>query len=113
MVLKFNEIKAVDLKAPREGKGTGEGYPYSILQGLSGKVKAFNHMHLDEDSAIGYHQHVDDLEIYIIVSGEGIYSDNGKEVHVGEGDVMLCNKGEYHSLASKNGGVDFIAVIMG
>ena len=70
-------------------------------------------MRLEEDSAIGYHQHIDDLEIYIITEGTGIYNDNGKEVEVTVNDVMLCNKGEYHGLASKNGVLDFIAIIMG
>lgn len=113
MVRKFEEIKHMNLTAPRGGKGTGKGFPYDILLGIEGRVKAFNYMHLDADSAIGYHQHVDDLEIYIIVEGEGVYNDNGTEVAVKKGDVMLCNKGEYHGLASKNGGLDFIASIIG
>lgn len=113
MVLKFNEMKETHLEAPRGGKGTGMSRACSILQGLEGKVKMFNYMHLDEGSAIGYHQHVEDLEIYILTSGKAIYNDNGKEVEVSAGDAMLCNKGEHHSLAAKGGAIDFIAIIIG
>ena len=40
-----------------------------LTKEATGTVKAFNHMRLDENSAIGYHQHIDDLEIYIITEG--------------------------------------------
>ncbi len=113
MVTKFESINPALMQAPRDGKGIAESFPYSILKGLNGSVKAFNHMRLEKDSAIGYHQHIDDLEIYIITEGSGIYNDNGTEVGVGKNDVMLCNKGEYHGLASNDGTLDFIAVIIG
>ncbi len=113
MITKFELINPMETIAPRNGKGVSYNFPYEILKGLSGTVKAFNHMRLDEHSAIGYHQHIDDLEIYIITEGTGIYNDNGREVEVTVNDVMLCNKGEYHGIASKNGKLDFIAVIIG
>ncbi|MDE7315774.1 MAG: AraC family ligand binding domain-containing protein [Mucispirillum sp.] len=113
MITKFQLINPMEQTAPRNGKGTVFSFPYDILKGIEGKVKAFNHMRLEEDSAIGYHQHIDDLEIYIITEGTGIYNDNGKEIEVTVNDVMLCNKGEYHGIASKNGKLDFIAVIIG
>ena len=113
MVLKFDLINPMEMDAPRDGKGKAFSFPYDILKGLDGKIKAFNHMRLEENSAIGYHQHIDDLEIYVITEGHGIYNDNGKEVEVTKNDVMLCNKGEHHGLASKNGKLDFIAGIIG
>ncbi len=113
MITKFEHINPMEMSAPRNGKGTAFSFPYEILKGIDGKVKAFNHMRLKEDSAIGYHQHIDDLEIYIITEGTGVYNDNGKEVEVTVNDVMLCNKGEHHGLASKNGKLDFIAIIIG
>lgn len=113
MVLKFDLINPMEMDAPRGGKGKAFSFPYDILKGLDGKIKAFNHMRLEENSAIGYHQHIDDLEIYVITEGHGIYNDNGKKVEVTKNDVMFCNKGEHHGLASKNGKLDFIAVIIG
>ncbi len=113
MVTKFESINPMEMTAPRGGKGMAKSFPYEILKGIDGKVKAFNHMRLEKDSAIGYHQHIDDLEIYIVTEGKGIYNDNGMEVEVGVNDVMLCNKGEHHGLASKDGTLDFIAVIIG
>lgn len=113
MVLKFKDIKPIDIIAPRNGKGTGLSYVYEIVKGLEGKIKAFNHMKLHENSAIGYHQHVEDLEVYLVTSGNGIYNNNGEIVEVSVGDITLCNKGEFHGLESKNGELEFIAIIIG
>ena len=89
MVLKFDLINPMEMDAPRDGKGKAFSFPYDILKGLDGKIKAFNHMRLEENSAIGYHQHIDDLEIYVFTEGNGIYNDNGKEEEVTKNDVML------------------------
>ncbi len=113
MITRFSEIKPFIVEAPRNGKGSAANFQYEILKGLKGEVKAFNHMRLEADSAIGYHQHIDDLEIYIITDGIGVYNDNGIEKNVVKNDVMLCNKGEFHGLSAKDGPLDFIAVIIG
>ncbi|MDE7168596.1 MAG: cupin domain-containing protein [Mucispirillum sp.] len=112
MVTKFNEIKSIDVTAPRGGKGTGKSSPYNMLYNLDGKIKALNKMRLDDNSAIGIHQHTEDLEIYIITDGEGLYNDNGVEVRVTKGDATMCPKGEIHSIEAKNGALEFIAVII-
>ena len=79
MVTKFQLINPMEMTAPRNGKGTAFSFPYDILKGIDGKVKAFNHMRLEEDSAIGYHQHIDDLEIYINKSPVSIYGSQGQK----------------------------------
>ena len=113
MVMKFNEIEPMKIEAPRNGSGTGLAFIYEIVRGLDGKIKAFNHMRLHPNSAIGFHQHIDDLEIYLITEGNGIYNDNGEEVQVTNGDIMLCNKGEHHGLKALDKDLDFVAIIIG
>lgn len=69
-------------------------------------------MTLEPGSSVGYHVHEDDEEVYSIISGNGIYSDNGTDVEVGPGDVTLAPKGTGHGL--KNSGTEplvFFAVI--
>ena len=39
-----------------------------------------------------------DSETYYILSGKGLYNDNGTEVEIGAGDVTYCAPGEGHGL---------------
>ncbi|MCL1915281.1 MAG: cupin domain-containing protein [Desulfovibrionaceae bacterium] len=54
---------------------------------------------------IPWHEHTEDEEIYVIISGLGLYLDNEKKAHeVKGGDVAICLKGEKHGL--ENSGPD-------
>jgi len=69
---------------------------------------------LDPGASVGYHVHENDEEMYHILSGKGTYNDNGTEVEVGPGDVMICPTGQGHSM--KNTGEDiliFLGVVNG
>ncbi len=112
MLTKLENINPMEIIAPRNGKGKALSFQYDILKGLEGKVKAFNHLSLEKDTGIGYHKLVDDLEIYIITEGESIYNDNSTEIEVSNNDAMICKKGECHGIMSKNGTLDFIAIII-
>ncbi len=57
-------------------------------------------VNLDPGASVGYHVHEDDEELYHILSGYGIYNDNGTEVEVKRGDAMICRKGEGHSITN-------------
>ncbi len=53
---------------------------------------------LNPHSGIGEHNHVDDAELYVILSGKAMANDNGKMVELGAGDAMWTSNGECHSL---------------
>ncbi len=54
---------------------------------------------LPPGSSIGLHQHPDNEEIYLILSGAGLYLDNEGNSHpVRAGDAALCPKGESHGI---------------
>ncbi len=48
--------------------------------------------------SIGEHDHVDDAELYYILSGKALANDNGTMVEVSEGDAVWTSNGERHSL---------------
>ena len=53
------------------------------------------------------------LETYYILSGNGVYVDNGEEIPAKEGDVFFCEDGDGHGL--KNTGerdLVFVALIL-
>ncbi|MDO4642614.1 MAG: cupin domain-containing protein [Cardiobacteriaceae bacterium] len=58
---------------------------------------------LPPGASIGLHKHVDNEDVYIIVSGTGVFTDSsGKETVVNAGDITIARPGQSHAL--KNNG---------
>jgi len=68
--------------------------------GLYDKGRLFNIGVLEPGSAVGYHDHHGEIEIYYILEGEGVYNDNGVDFPIKAGDVAVCNDGEGHALTN-------------
>lgn len=49
-------------------------------------------------AGIGTHEHAREDEIYIIQSGKGLVADNGMDVLVEAGDVVVTGNGESHAI---------------
>ncbi|KUK13762.1 MAG: cupin domain-containing protein [Synergistetes bacterium] len=49
-------------------------------------------------SSIGYHQHVGEEEVYLILKGRGEVNDNGEISEVKSGDMVLTRSGFYHGI---------------
>jgi mannose-6-phosphate isomerase-like protein (cupin superfamily) len=47
------------------------------------------------------------MEFFIILEGSGVVDDNGREVPIGKGDVMITASGDSHSIAN-NGNVPLV-----
>ncbi|MBQ7096580.1 MAG: cupin domain-containing protein [Clostridia bacterium] len=70
------------------------------------------HAKLDPGSGIGYHEHYGESEIYYILSGKGLYDDNGTKREVTVGDVTYTPHGQGHSLENIGDCVlEFMAII--
>ena len=68
-------------------------------------IKEIGWMTLQPGDSIGMHQHENNEDSYIIVSGEGVFTDSaGKETPVKAGDVTIARPGDSHAL--KNTGKD-------
>jgi len=59
------------------------------------------------------HQHVGESESYFILSGSGIFDDNGKMIEVKKGDITFTPDGHYHRIIN-NGTemLEFMALII-
>ena len=81
---------------------------------MNDKCSTFARITIKPGSSLGYHQHKGNSETYFILSGHGIYNDNGTEVEIGPGTITFCPDGEYHGLSNENGSEDlvFIALII-
>ena len=67
---------------------------------LNGKCGLYAQVTLEPGCAIGYHEHHNESETYYIISGKGIYSDNGTLRMVQPGDVTFTPDGMGHGLTN-------------
>lgn len=115
MRFKSNALEKVITEKARGGIGemtcmfafqAGKGPEGSALQMLSSNT-------LHPGSSVGFHQHIDNEELYVIISGDGTFYDNDeKPVQVGAGDMMLTLKGQSHGLTNTGKEpLNFLAVI--
>jgi len=64
-------------------------------------------------AGIGHHDHKTETEYYIILEGTAVVNDNGKDVQVGPGDVVITGDGAAHSITNDGKApVKMIAVIV-
>ena len=89
------------------GKGTLFGQ-FSFTRNQATKdqaIKEIGWMTLQPGSSIGLHKHDANEDAYIIISGEGVFTDSeGKETFVKAGDITIARAGQSHAL--RNAGTE-------
>jgi len=101
MIIHRNEMKVEE----RERLWNGEGITrlLHLVDGSTQKnARLFAEITLNPGCSIGDHKHDSETEYYFILSGTGIVNDDGKEVHVKQGDSIITGNGASHSI--KNSG---------
>lgn len=81
--------------------GTGEGWANAFYVPIPDGQGAFTmsaRIELDQGASIGYHQHADNEEVYFILGGQGVYTEEGETLNVSCGDVLLCRMGRSHGI---------------
>jgi mannose-6-phosphate isomerase-like protein (cupin superfamily) len=62
-------------------------------------IKEIGWLTLLPSASIGLHSHTDNEDVYIIVSGEGVFTDsNGIKTNVSDGDITIARPGDSHAL---------------
>lgn len=69
---------------------------------LYGNGRLYNEIVLEKDCGVGYHVHNGDGELYVILSGEAEYNDNGTITTVKAGDITITYPGEGHAITNKS-----------
>ena len=89
----------------REKAGGGVGPllgDFSYTRNQTGAQDAFKEigwLTLPKGAAIGLHKHINNEDVYIIISGKGLFTDsNGVEIEVGPGDITIARPGQSHAL---------------
>lgn len=68
---------------------------------LTGKARLVARVTLNSGCSIGWHEHVNEEEIYYIIEGKGLVNDNGTEREVVTGDAVLTGGGASHSIENR------------
>ena len=77
------------------------------------RVRLFSLIQVKPGEEVEYHMHIGESETFFILSGQGVYNDNGTTIEVSPGMVTLTPSGQGHSI--KNTGnemLTFIALIV-
>ncbi len=80
---------------------------------LNKKCGMFAELTVERGGSIGYHEHHGESETYYILSGRGLYNDNGTEREVGPGEVTYTPSGSGHGIVNiGDGDLVFIGLII-
>lgn len=82
----------------RGGKGTVELVHIFKKEELKGNARLCAKIILQAGCSIGLHEHINEEEIYYIISGKGEVNDNGNIKEVSTGDSVITGDGAYHSI---------------
>jgi mannose-6-phosphate isomerase-like protein (cupin superfamily) len=68
---------------------------------FNGKGRLFAKITVKPGCSVGYHMHEGETETYYIVSGKGVFNDNGVIKDVVAGDVTVTVGGQGHGMENK------------
>ncbi len=102
MIRRKEECNTDLREAMRGGPGTVK------VTGLVSKEELLNHgrlfaeMILEPGCGVGYHEHQDETEIFYLIEGTVVYNDDGREIEMYAGDVMICEDGHGHAVTNRS-----------
>ncbi|MDT8284215.1 MAG: cupin domain-containing protein [Thermovirgaceae bacterium] len=100
MLCKCNEMRAIRRENLQGGPGGAMFFP-TIAPGEKPEgshLKMVARVELDPGAAVGEHKHSGDEEVYFIISGRGLFTEDGVQVKVGPGDTAVTLNGHEHSI---------------
>ncbi|MDP4182809.1 MAG: cupin domain-containing protein [Bacillota bacterium] len=97
----------------RGGKGSVNITHIFKQNEINGKSRMIARITLKPGCSIGFHEHVNEEEIYYIVKGKALVDDNGEKHELNQGDASLTLGGESHSIENiGEEDLEFVAVIL-
>ena len=112
MYKKIEELKT-ETKLNNVGKEKMFKTSLADFDAWNPKVRLYSLVQVKPGEEVEYHMHIGESESFFILSGKGIYNDNGNVIEVSPGMVTLTPSGQGHSI--KNTGdelLSFIALIV-
>ena len=98
MITRANNIPTQTKPTLLGGKGEAHFSHLGSIEQLCGTGRLFSIITLQPDCSIGEHRHVNEFEFYYVMSGGGLYNDNGSLSPIATGDITYCPNGEIHGI---------------
>ena len=112
-MIKTREQQTQTFRCNKNGEKAFTLFNLKEFEGISDKIIQFSYVEIDVGEQVNYHEHHGNAENYYIISGKGLYNDNGNEVEVSDGTVTFTPNGHGHSLKNiGNEKLCFIALIL-
>lgn len=109
MIRRADELLVSKNENMRGGEGVVELKNIINSDEFYGKGRVFSQITLLPNTSIGLHQHVNEIEVFYIIKGEGLVDDNGKLSNVKAGDMIYTDNNQSHSI--KNIGDSELVII--
>ena len=96
-----------------EGKGEVTLRPLLTDEQKNEKIQMYAEVTIPEGASLGIHRHRGNAESYYILSGTGLYTDDGKTYEVHAGDTTYCADSHCHGLENTgDSDLRFMALII-
>ncbi len=100
-------------KRMREGSGEVEIQHIFKKEELKGKARLVARITLKQGCSIGSHSHGQEEEIFYVLKGEGVATENGETFILKKGDAMVTGGGSSHAIENQSENpLELIAVIL-
>jgi mannose-6-phosphate isomerase-like protein (cupin superfamily) len=86
------------LETSHDGKGQVNSVKLFDHTDFSTPLRFLYHIEMDPGTSIGYHQHGENEELYVVLEGSGTMTVNGEAREVEEGDIIVNKPGWSHGL---------------
>ena len=100
MVRKAMDMKTESREKMRGGEGTVEVCHYFEPAEFGAKTRLCAKLTLPPGASIGEHAHVEEDEVYLILSGSGVVQEQDGSRRVNAGDAVLTGRGGVHAIAN-------------
>ena len=110
-------IRKENINTTSEYNSKGEEKLYlsdlTAFPDINPKIRMYALAELKPGEEVEFHTHTDECELYYILSGKGVYDDNGKEYEVQAGTVTHTPSGSGHGIRNTgNEMLKFMALII-
>lgn len=103
MIIHEPDMKTEIKTEMRGGKGDTVLLHITPAENLNDRGRLFARITLNPGCSIGYHEHHGESELFYLLQGEGLLSDNGTEKAVRAGDCAICPDGCGHAIQNTGG----------
>lgn len=111
--VKTKEELKVEIEYNKENEESLYLTDLSDFVGKNPKLRMFSHAKLLPGEAVDFHVHNGEFESYYILSGKGLYDDNGTKMEVEKGAVTFTPSGSGHGILNIGDEMlEFIALII-